>query len=214
MRFFIDFENVHALGFRGVEFLTPEDEVVLFYSKVCMNLEKGILDKLFDTGCSFRIFKVENGGRNAMDFYITSHISEILGRNYKGHVGIVSHDKGFRAIRDYWLARNPEMKIVCKPDIGQCIVATNETGDARWQAVHQEYEPLNLEIGYDQFEKRNRLQALLEEILANSDREWHLEKLAKDLVHYQTGRETYLSLMRMYGVLDGLGIYQALKKVN
>ena len=214
MRFFIDFENVHALGFRGVEFLTPEDEVVLFYSKVCMNLEKGILDKLFDSSCSFRIVKVENGGHNAMDFYITSHISEILGRNYKGHVGIVSHDKGFRAIRDYWQVRNPEMEIICKPDIGQCIEATNDMKDPRWQAVHREYLHLNLEIAYEQFEKRSRLQALLEEILANSEREWHLEELANDLMHRKAGRETYLSLMRLYGVLDGLAIYQALKKVG
>ncbi len=214
MKFFIDYENVHALGFRGVEFLLPEDEVVLFYSKTCMNIEKGIMDKLFNSGCGFRIFKVENGGRNAMDFYITSHIGEVLGRNYVGSVGIVSHDKGFRAIYDYWKVRNPEMKIVCKPDIAQCIVGTNETGNARWKDVYLEYASMNLEMQYELFEKRNQLQALLEDVLVNSALEGHLDEVAKDLAHRQTGRETYLALMRLYGVVNGLEIYRALKQVG
>lgn len=214
MKFFIDYENVHALGFRGAEFLTPEDEVVLFYSKTCMKIEKGILDRLFDSGCQFRIVKTENGGKNAMDFCIISDISETLGRGYRGDIGIVSHDKDFKVFQNFWLARNPKMKIVCRPDIAQCIVMTNDCGDSRWKDVHLEYSTLDLEKQYELFEKRRQLQSLLEEILVNSDREWQLKEVASDLAHRQTGRDTYLALMRLYGVLDGLALYQALKKVG
>ena len=213
MKFFIDYENVHAQGFRGVEYLEPADEVVLFYSNCCRSLEKGILDKLFNSGCGFELIKLKNAGHNALDFYITSHIGETLGRGYEGSIGIVSHDKGFKAIRDYWQVRNPKMKIICKPDLAHCILGANDILEIRWKKVYLEYTPLYLEKQYELFEKRKKLQTLLESILENTDREWSLEELAKDLVHRQAGRETYLSLMRLYGVVDGLAFYQALKKI-
>ena len=214
MKFFIDYENVHAQGFRGAEFLNPQDEVVLFYSKACTKLECGILTTLYDSGCDCRIFKLANAGRNALDFYITSHIGETLGRGYIGAVGIVSHDKGFRAIHDYWLARNPGMIIACKPDIAQCIISTNEMQDLRWQKVHQKYEALDLEEAFIQFEKRDQLRSVLAETLGGSDREWRFDEMARELMDRKPGKETYLSLMREYGIQDGQAIYRAMKNVG
>ncbi len=108
MKIFVDCENVRSLGFIGVEHLTPEDEVILFYSQFCETLERGILNKLFDSGCTVSRCKLQRTGRNALDFYITSHIGEVLGKGYNGTIAIVSHDKGYQAIYDYWKARNPE----------------------------------------------------------------------------------------------------------
>lgn len=214
MKFFIDYENVHAQGFRGVEFLSPEDEVVVFYSKNSQVMERGILKALYDSGCSCSIIRLANTGRNALDFYITSHIGETLGRGYCGAIGIVSHDKDFRAVYDYWLARNPEVKIIRKPDIARCIIATNKTADLRWQRVHQQYETVDLEEYYSRITKRNLIRKALAEALSDSDGAWRFDDLAKELTDRTAGRETYLALMREYGIQDGQAIYRVLKKIG
>ena len=61
MKFFIDYENVHGQGLRGVEFLKPDDEVVLFYSNVCMKIENGDKRKRF-VECVERTDDVNNIG--------------------------------------------------------------------------------------------------------------------------------------------------------
>lgn len=96
MKFFIDYENVHAQGFRGAEFLLPEDEVAVFYSKNSQTMERGILKTLYDSGCSCSIFRLENAGRNALDFYITSYIGETLGHGYCWAIGIYGMIPGYR----------------------------------------------------------------------------------------------------------------------
>lgn len=213
MKFFVDYENVGSLGFRGAEYLSSEDEVVLFYSKTCQTLERGVLNRLYDSGCDFSLCKLERTGHNALDFYITSHIGEVLGKGYDGVIAIVSHDKGFRAIYDYWKARNPGMTIVCKQDIIHCILSSNENSIRRKQ-ISTELAMEDVEKDFARFERRALLRTSLEEELGGSDREWHMDELAKSLVQRQVGRETYLSLMREYGIQDGQAIYRALKKVG
>ena len=213
MKFFVVYENVNCLGFRGAEFLLPEDEVILFYSKTCQTLEQAVVRKIYDSGCSFSVCKLERTGNNALDFYITSHIGEVLGRGYNGAIAIVSHDKGFRAIYDYWKARNPEMKIVCKPEIASCIISSNENS-FRQRQLCIEKKTIEIEKAFLRFERRDQIRKELSRTLDNENRNWDFSKLSEELMQKQAGRETYLDLMHTYGIIDGQAIYRVLKKVG
>ena len=212
MKFFIDYENVHTMGFKGAEFLAPEDEVILFFSQACEKIENGILNKLYSSRCGFRIYRLPRPGKNALDFCIISDIADTLSNKFEGNIGIVSRDKDYRIFRDYWQVRKPAMRIVCAPDIAQCILATGETTEKRWQAAHIEYEKVYIEEQYTQMKKRRILQIALEQELEG--RKLDFAELTKSLLNKKAGRETYLKLMSQYGIMDGQDIYRVLKKAT
>ena len=173
MKFFVDYENVNCLGFRGAEYLLPEDEVILFYSETCTTMDRAIIENIYDSGCTFSLCKLEQTGHNALDFYITSHIGEVLGRGYHGVISIVSRDKGFRAIYDYWKVRNPAMTIVSNPDIASCIISSNENSFRRVQLC-KEKEAVNFEEVMPRFEKRDQLRNGLRETLLDRNQNWNI----------------------------------------
>ena len=102
IHFMIDFENTRNRGLQGAEYLQPDDSVTIFYSQVCMKIEWKWFCQLKESGCNFRICKLQKAGKNALDFYIASHIGEMYGQGYNGMTAIVSNDAGFRAVREYW----------------------------------------------------------------------------------------------------------------
>ena len=91
----IDFENTGSRVLQGAEYLQPDDSVTIFYSQICMKIEQKPLRQLKESGCSFRICKLQKPGKNALDFYIASHIGEIYGQGYTGMIAIVSNDAGY-----------------------------------------------------------------------------------------------------------------------
>ena len=78
IHFMIDFENTRSKGLQGAEYLQPDDFVTIFYSQFCMKIERRRFRQLKESGCSFRLCKLQKTGKNALDFYIASHIGEIF----------------------------------------------------------------------------------------------------------------------------------------
>lgn len=106
--YYIDLENIGMFGFKGLECLTSNDKVFVFYSKNANTISIDILDKLIQTKCTIEYVHVpigsNNAAKNAMDFYIiTSVFSNIKNRNRECF--IISKDRGF----DYAIARGKNL---------------------------------------------------------------------------------------------------------
>ena len=88
--YLIDYENVHKTGFNGLLNLTESDNVIIFYSgnadKITFNLHKEIVDSKAD----ITYFEVRAGGKNALDFQLSTYLGYILGNKKKAKCYIVS----------------------------------------------------------------------------------------------------------------------------
>lgn len=101
--FLIDFENVQASGLNGIETLSEDDKVYIFYSTNC-KISLDYISVLNDCNCEVYYRRTKNGTRNALDFQLVEILGYLIGRHEKREVSvnyyIVSKDTGFRCIKD------------------------------------------------------------------------------------------------------------------
>lgn len=90
MYFLIDHENVKSNGYKGADYLLPEDTVEIFYSECCKNISQGLFKDMKESGCEIKICKLCQTRKNALDFYITSRLGEMIGNFYQSDLKIQS----------------------------------------------------------------------------------------------------------------------------
>ncbi len=96
----VDFENTHASGLEGYEYLNQNDTLVMYYSDENSSLTKGMVDDLKRNHVHVSLVKLLKQHSNALDMYIASTTGMYLDSGEK--ICIVSKDKGYAAVRDFW----------------------------------------------------------------------------------------------------------------
>jgi len=111
--FLIDFENVHSEGLAGVDFLNENDEVVIFHSNNADTITFEMMHKLMFSKAKLSYYKVRRGGRNALDFQMSSFLGYLV--NSHGSLEaveffLISKDNGFDFVIDFWESGNINIK--------------------------------------------------------------------------------------------------------
>ncbi|MCD7800844.1 MAG: PIN domain-containing protein, partial [Ruminococcus sp.] len=68
--FLVDYENVNVNGFQGVEELTPNDKIILFYSINSESIKIDIINTIKSKKVSLKFFKLQESSKNALDFQL------------------------------------------------------------------------------------------------------------------------------------------------
>ncbi len=89
--YYVDFENVHFDGLRGVERLNVEDRVLIYCRENDVEVIRRCLHK---TKASVKCCIVNDFSRNALDFEL---ISDLFKSDFEGVKYIISNDKGYDA---------------------------------------------------------------------------------------------------------------------
>ncbi|MDD4200226.1 MAG: PIN domain-containing protein [Eubacteriales bacterium] len=117
--FLVDYENVKKDGLDGVVGLDKDDVVTIFYSKNAESMNFGLhrrLNEATAAGKTIQYQKVEVGEKNALDFQLASFLGYIIKENEvskkKYDYYIVTNDKGFTSLVNYWKRRNVNVEIV------------------------------------------------------------------------------------------------------
>lgn len=100
--FIVDFENVKNNGLKGSDCLLISDSVELFFSDACPTIANGIFEHLKKSECEVRVCKLQILRKNALDFYITSRLGELIGSGYQEQIAIISNDKDYKSVQEYW----------------------------------------------------------------------------------------------------------------
>ncbi len=100
--FLIDFENVKSKGLTGIEVLTPEDKVIIFYSENSDTISFDMHRKVLTCKADIEYLKVRVGGKNALDFQLSTLLGYILAKGQYDSIFIISGDKGFDKLHDFW----------------------------------------------------------------------------------------------------------------
>ena len=213
IHFMIDFENTKSRGMQGAEYLQADDSVTIFYSQACMKIEQGRLRQLKEAGCGFKLCKLQKSGKNALDFYIASHIGEIYGQGYTGMTAIVSNDAGFQAVKEYWKSCvSVPRNIILRPTIGQCIFSSGENS-LRQRRISLEKKEVHLEEEYKKYAEHQRIYKALEDSFANTDYEDLIEQIMGVIDTSKPLKLLYLDSVKQFGKKDGLSIYHRIKQI-
>ena len=118
--FFIDTENVGWQGLKGSESLSSSDEVYLFTTDV-FNASKSfsleIMKMLISSRAKFSFINIgkTNALKNCRDFQLCTFLGSLMERYQDAQAIIISKDKGYQSVVDYWHHNNREVYIA--PDI-------------------------------------------------------------------------------------------------
>ena len=118
--FFIDTENVGWQGLKGSESLSSSDEIYLFVTNTfngskAFSLE--IMRILSNSHAKFSFINigVTNTLKNYLDFQLCTFLGSLMERYQDAQTIIISKDKGYQSVVDYWHHNNREVYIA--PDI-------------------------------------------------------------------------------------------------
>ena len=124
--YLVDFENVRSEGLRGVEELSSNDKVVIFYSKNADAITFDVHMLLAKSKAEIETFRILRGGRNSLDFQLSTYLGYLVMENCYRKIFIVSQDKGFLCATSFW----EENRELCNAEIKMCkSIATSEMED-------------------------------------------------------------------------------------
>ena len=100
--FLIDFENVKSKGLTGIDSLTEQDKVIIFYSENADTISFDMHQKVLTSKSDIEYFKVHVGGKNALDFQLSTLLGYLVAKNFYSHIYVISNDKSFDFLHDFW----------------------------------------------------------------------------------------------------------------
>lgn len=115
--YLVDFENVHDTGLRGIDELSYEDCVFIFYTAYANRVG---LDMLEGIQAGLRVIRTPTGDQS-LDRHLISYLGYLLGQesNPETRYQIISKDNGYRSIVTFWNSWfDVEGKVKQRPCIG------------------------------------------------------------------------------------------------
>jgi len=187
--FFIDTENVGLRWILLLEKLDKGDKVLIFYTDKSPNLTFFMLNQILASKARVECIQCTNGSANALDFQLVTELGRRIKNSRRNPCQfiIVSGDKGFDAVVDYWSFRSYD---VLREN---CIIDKNL--DRNLSVRHNYEQRLKNILIEDEYIK------VLLPIL--------VEAMKKD---QRTRKQTvYMGICKKYGVTDGATLYQRIQ---
>lgn len=217
--FLVDYENVgNTCGLKGVEYLLPEDELYIFYSQCCKKLRKELMQTIYQSGSGFHICKLKETGKNALDFYIAAQTGECFATEGVTELAIISKDKGFRAVVDFWKIKDTSGKhrVILADTLENAILkTTDQAGKERRRLIADRIQMVDIEVEYARREEKNRIRSKLTEAFYNTGYESRVEQVLELINERQPipSKELYRGALHQFGRAAGCEIYRILKAV-
>ena len=211
MYFLIDHENVSNNGYKGSEFLLPEDTVEIFYSNSSKNIMSGVFKDMEQARCNIKICKLYQTRKNALDFYITSRLGELVGNGFDGNIAIVSGDQGFKSVQEYWAnVTLNRKKVYLVPTIADAIVCAGEV-NTRTKILRERMKSISIENEYAKYEEKNRIRKILMEKFRDTNLFDKVDQIEKVFENSSSKKIVYLDALKRFGKREGLFVYQCIK---
>ena len=163
--FLVDYENVCTEGIKDFEGVKDGDIMIIFYSENRQNITLDILNRIMSLNLKYSSFKVKVGTKNALDFQLTSYLGFLIGQyGIETNYYIVSRDKGFEAVCDFWKTKYVSVRCISlkkteKTEKQKIEAASNELATLKeiTSLIGNDNEP---EIILEIFNKNNTKQSI------------------------------------------------------
>lgn len=211
MYFLIDYENVNYAGLEGTEFLEKGDTVSIFFSDVSDKIIAYRMKDIKRSGCNFEICKLQNVRKNALDFYIASKVAEIFAVDRDAKIAIVSADKDYRSVLDYWKPRlSVHNQLVRCKTLAKAINFINGEG-IRKKLVNERMSILDLQTEFAKYEERKRIVNGIKELFSGTDYENLIFQIVDMVILSDRPKVLYLNSLKSFGRKTGIEVYRKIK---
>lgn len=109
--FLVDFENVRSEGLFGIENLTTDDEVFIFYSENAGTLTFDVHQRIINSSANIYYVEVKTGTKNALDFQLVSYLGYMLREKPDIPYRIISKDRGFEVVVKFWQDKGVDLEL-------------------------------------------------------------------------------------------------------
>lgn len=107
--YLVDFENVKSKGLTGIDSLDENDTVVIFYSENSDTISFEMHQKVLTSKANVQYLKVNVGGKNALDFQLSTLLGYLVANGKYSDIFIISNDRGFDFLHDFWFEKCSDM---------------------------------------------------------------------------------------------------------
>ncbi len=211
---YIDYENTLCTGtdgLKGVKYLTPEDSLRIYYSQPSRYSYQEKFDEIEKTGCDLEIIKLVKTGKNALDSYIISDVA-LAFMGGENAVVIVSKDKGYNGLKDYYRLKSKDFKIAISTNIELGLQALEE--GERSNRITEAMMKVDLASGYARIVEKRRIKQAIEDAFIGTKHEDSAQDIALYFCdhNFETGIQLYNRTVHKFGKEDGREIFHILKK--
>jgi len=214
---FVDYENVgNANGLHGTDVLKSTDTLIIFFSGCCGKIRRDYLQEIQKSGCRFRVVKLKGTGKNALDFYIAAECG-IISERGETQLAIISNDKGFQAVIDYFDMNRENVQVVRAPNIEVSLTLLNAPEDLeRRKDLQYRMQKLDLLEESARMEADDAYRRAIKEALLGSKYENRAAEII-DLVETKkicSRKKLYTGSLHLFGREDGTAIYRMMKNIE
>lgn len=214
----VDYENVSTTdGLKGVEYLNENDTLIIFYSQCCEKIRAEYIDMIEKSQCEFRTYKLVRTGKNALDFYIAVECG-ILGAQGEKQISIISKDKGFGAVSDFFKIQEEleEVAVRMASNVESALAALNALEDeSRKKLIKEKTKTLSIDVELARIKEHRAFVERIAKAFEGTEYEKQTDKIIRFIEgrDAKTPRVLYTGSMHEFGREDGRAIYQVLKQV-
>ena len=156
MIFLVDGDNNIGTGLQGIDLLTSEDTVLVFFGKgqTLANVKK----LCAGTEAQVQYLESVKGGKNSLDFQIITELGVLVGRGEADFAYVISQDKGYEAAMSALHARYASTfrEVALRPSIQDCLQAAfllrANTKEELAAALTRQYGEVQGELAYQHLE--------------------------------------------------------------
>lgn len=133
--YLVDFENVSSAGISGIQKLTKDDKVYIFYTVNASSMSFAAHLNLLSSPAEVVYYNVASGGKNALDFQLASFLGYLICQGKEKKFCIISNDRGFEYVKTFW-ERNgiaADISISGSPSINRSLLPMEKPFAARIQ---------------------------------------------------------------------------------
>lgn len=214
----VDYENVSMTdGLKGVEYLNENDKLIIFYSQCCEKVRAEYIEMIEKSKCEFRTYKLARTGKNALDFYIAVECG-VLGVQGEKQISIISKDKGFSAVSDFFKIQEELDGVVVRvaSNVENALVVLNAPEDeARKKLIREKMRTLSIDAEHARITEHRDFVEKITRTFEGTEYEKQTDRIIRFIEDrdVKTPRVLYTDSMHEFGREDGRAIYQLLKQV-
>ena len=157
MIFLVDGDNNIGTGLQGIDLLTAEDTVLVFFGKgqTLANVKK----LCAGTKAQVQYLESVKGGKNSLDFQIITELGVLVGRGQADFAYVISQDKGYEAAMSALHARYASTfrEVALRPSIQDCLQAAfllrAGSREELSAALIRQYGPVQGALAYQHLEE-------------------------------------------------------------
>lgn len=214
----VDYENVCTTdGLKCAEYLNKNDTLIIFYSQCCEKIRAEYIDMIEKSQCEFKTYKLSRAGKNALDFYIATECG-CLSASDERQISIVSKDKGFSAIADFFRVKSntEDVTVHVAPNIEKALLLSNASDDAeRKKIIKEKSRTLNIDSEQARIKEYREFVNKIIKTFEGTEFEEKTNHILRFIEKHdrKTPRTMYTGSLHEFGREEGREIYRMLKNV-